>query len=101
MQEAGYGKSNRWLTTLTVDEKITGISRNQIIDYLEKENIESRPVWKPMHLQPLYRDYYYSKLSDFDVSGDIYEKGLCLPSGYSLSKKDQDKIIEIILSIKN
>ena len=99
MQEAGYGKSNRWLTTLTVDEKSTGISRTHIIDTLEKENIESRPVWKPMHMQPLYKKYEYIRSDDRDVSAKLFENGLCLPSGSSLSEGDQGRIIDIILSL--
>ena len=98
MQEADYGKSNRWLTTLSVDEKSTGISRTHIIDTLEKENIESRPVWKPMHLQPLYRDYDYLKLNSTDVSKQLFDQGLCLPSGSSLSEKDQERVIDIVLN---
>ena len=98
MQEAEYGKSNRWLTTLTVDEKVTGISRTQIIDALEKENIESRPVWKPMHMQPLYEKYEYVKSDARDVSAELFEKGLCLPSGSSLSEKDQERVIDIVLN---
>ena len=101
MQEADYGKSNRWLTTLTVKEKVAGISRAQIIDALEKENIESRPVWKPMHMQPLYKKCEYIKSDDRDVSAELFENGLCLPSGSSLSEEDQNRIIDIILSLVN
>ena len=101
MQEADFGKSNRWLTTLTVDEKSTGISRTQIIDALEKENIESRPVWKPMHMQPLYKKCEYVRSDDRDVSAELFENGLCLPSGSSLSEGDQGRIIDIILSLLN
>ena len=99
MQEAGYGKSNRWLTTLTVDEKSTGISRTHIIDTLEKENIESRPIWKPMHLQPLYKGADYIIQDNNDVSAKLFNEGLCLPSGSSLLDEEQDKIIDIILSL--
>jgi len=98
MQEADYGKSNRWLTTLTVDEKSTGISRTHIIDTLEKENIESRPVWKPMHMQPLYKDCDYITVGEEDVSGRLFENGLCLPSGSNLSEDDQNRVIDIISS---
>ena len=101
MQEAGYGLSNRWLTALTVDEKITGISRNQIIEVLEKENIESRPVWKPMHIQPLYKNCEYVKGDHGDVSAKLFQNGICLPSGSSLTEGEQGKIIDIILSIIN
>ena len=99
MKEADYGTSNRWLTTLTVDEKISGISRNHIIDKLEKENIESRPVWKPMHLQPLYKNCDYIKSNQQDISAKLFEEGICLPSGSSLKEKDQSRIIDIILSM--
>jgi pyridoxal phosphate-dependent aminotransferase EpsN len=101
IQEADYGKSNSSLSTLTVDEKVAGISRTQIIDTLEKENIESRPVWKPMHLQPLYKKCEYIKNDDRDVSAELFENGLCLPSGSSLSEEDQGRIIDIILSLVN
>ena len=101
MQEAGYGLSNRWLTALTVDEKITGISRNQIIEVLEKENIESRPVWKPMHIQPFYKNCEYVKGDHGDVSAKLFQNGICLPSGSSLTEGEQGKIIDIILSIIN
>ena len=101
MQEADYGKSNRWLTTLTVNEKVVGISRTQIINALEKENIESRPVWKPMHMQPLYEKCEYIKSDNRDVSAELFENGLCLPSGSSLSKSDQGRVIDIILSLMN
>jgi len=99
MQEADYGKSNRWLTTLTVDKRKLGVSRNQMINALEKENIESRPVWKPMHMQPLYQNCEYVMSGDEDVSKKLFEEGLCLPSGSSLSESDQNRIIDIIFSM--
>jgi pyridoxal phosphate-dependent aminotransferase EpsN len=99
MQEATYGKSSRWLTTLTIDEKSAGVSRAKIIETLEEENVESRPVWKPMHMQPLYEKCEYIKGDDRDVSAELFENGLCLPSGSSLSEEDQGRIIDIILSL--
>ena len=99
MPEAPYGKTNRWLTTLTVDPQKIGINRNQIITALEKENIEARPAWKPMHLQPLFKDYEYITQNDKDVSGKLFDQGLCLPSGSSLTEKEQNKVIDIILDI--
>jgi len=99
MQEATYGKSSRWLTTLTIDEKSAGVSRAKIIETLEEENVESRPVWKPMQMQPLYEKCEYIKGDDRDVSAELFENGLCLPSGSSLSEGDQGRIIDIILSL--
>ena len=97
MPEAPYGKTNRWLSTLTVDSQTTGVTRDQIITTLEKENIEARPVWKPMHLQPLYKGYEYITQNDEDVSGKLFEKGLCFPSGSSLTEEEQDRVIGIVL----
>ena len=96
MPEAPYGKCTRWLTTLTIDPSITGITRTQIIEALEQENIEARPVWKPMHLQPLYQGYDYITSGKEDVSKRLFEQGLCLPSGSNLSPEDQDRVIDII-----
>jgi len=98
MPEAGYGQSNRWLTTLTVDPKKTGVSRTRIIQALEEENIEARPVWKPMHMQPLYKNCKYITKDRRDISKELFEQGLCLPSGSSLSISDQSRVIEIILT---
>mgnify|MGYP001220445982 CR=1 FL=1 len=99
MKEADYGKSNRWLTTLTINKKVSSFNRDQVIDALNRENIESRPVWKPMHMQPLYKDCQYTRLDNFDVSAELFKNGLCLPSGSSLTESDQNRIIDIILSI--
>ena len=101
MEEANYGKSNRWLTALTVDKEAVGISKSKIIDFLGKESIESRPVWKPMHMQPLYKRFEYCKSGRQDISGKLFENGLCLPSGSNLSEQDQNRIIDIILSLVN
>ena len=67
-----------------------------------EKNIEARPVWKPMHLQPLYKDCdYFTAEPDVSVSDQLFEQGLCLPSGSNLSKEDQDRVISIILDILN
>ena len=94
-----YCRSNRWLTTLLIEKSKTGIDRDKIIKTLEKENIESRPVWKPMHLQPFYKGYGYVKNYKIDVSAELFKNGICLPSGSSLLKSEQDKIIDIIISL--
>ncbi|MBI65518.1 MAG: pyridoxal phosphate-dependent aminotransferase [Candidatus Marinimicrobia bacterium] len=97
MEEAKNVKSNRWLTTLIINDDILNTNCMKIINELDKHNIESRPVWKPMHLQKIYKDCEYVSINS-DVSKKLFKKGLCLPSGGCLSIEEQDKIIEIILS---
>jgi len=97
MPEANYGKSNRWLTVITINPAKTGIDRTRLIKILEENNIESRPVWKPMHLQPLYKGFeYFTREEGISISDQLFIQGLCLPSGSNLSEKDQDRIISII-----
>ena len=67
-----------------------------IREELLKYNVESRPIWKPMHLQPIYKDYDYIKAGDKDVCADIFDRGLCLPSDIKMTNKQQDIIIKII-----
>lgn len=89
--------SNRWLTCILVDPSQTkGITRENIRLVLEAENIESRPLWKPLHMQPIFADcpYYGSRLSEA-----LFEKGLCLPSGSSLESKDLERIVGVIQSV--
>ena len=95
MPEADFGRSTRWLTALTVDHDLCGVGRDEIIDALEKENIEARPVWKPMHLQPLFAGcrYFPHGEEGESVSGRLFELGLCLPSGSNLSADDQARVI--------
>lgn len=88
----GY-KSSRWLTTLTINSEITGISRHDIIDLLESHQIESRPLWKPMHLQPIFNGATYHGLG-FDES--LFKNGLCLPSGSQMTSNEQEEIINLI-----
>ncbi|MDR2843491.1 MAG: DegT/DnrJ/EryC1/StrS family aminotransferase, partial [Candidatus Symbiothrix sp.] len=87
-------RSNYWLTTIVVDpEKTGGVTREDLQNALEAANIESRPLWKPMHLQPIFDDYpYYGE----KVSESLFEKGLCLPSGSLLTENDLGKVVEII-----
>jgi len=89
--------SNRWLTTILVNpEKAEGISRETLRLAFEKENIESRPLWKPMHLQPIFREYpFYGT----NVSEKLFEQGLCLPSGSNLNESDMDRIFDVIDSV--
>ena len=93
MPEAPFGRSNRWLTCLTVDSAVFGCDRETIRLALEKENIEARPVWKPMHLQPLYAG---CRMVDQGVASHLFERGLCLPSGTAMSEQDVDRVAGII-----
>lgn len=93
-------KSNRWLTALTLDPKVTKVSRNEIIEKLAAENIEARPVWKPMHLQPLFEGIkYYSHEDGNSVSDKLFEDGLCLPSGSNMTEEQLIKVINIIIDM--
>lgn len=91
--EADYGRSNNWLTCLTVDPHLFGASAEQIRVHLESRGIESRPVWKPMHLQPVFRD---CPLRGGAVAARLFATGLCLPSGSSLSASEQGEVIAAI-----
>ncbi len=83
--------SNRWLTCILVDPaKTKGITREDIRQYLEKDNIESRPLWKPMHLQPVFTDAPYVGES---IAEKFFNNGLCLPSGSNLSKEDLERVV--------
>ena len=92
--EADYGRSNRWLTCITIDAEVTGFTPDELRLHLEAEDIEARPTWKPMHLQPAYRDL--PQRID-GTSERFFETGLCLPSGSSLTHEDQDRVIAAIL----
>ena len=91
--------ANYWLTTIIVDKnKTNGITRETIRLALENEGIESRPLWKPMHLQPIFKNYpYYGN----NVSELLFENGLCLPSGSNLTIEEKLRIHRTIMSIFN
>ncbi|MBX2912887.1 MAG: DegT/DnrJ/EryC1/StrS family aminotransferase [Cyclobacteriaceae bacterium] len=88
------GISNRWLTTLVIDPALcNGVTNESIRIALEQENIESRPLWKPMHKQPVYAQApFYGN----GVSEALFESGLCLPSGTNLAPTDQELILDIL-----
>lgn len=89
--------SNRWLTTAIVDTGNDGkITRETLRLALEKENIESRPLWKPMHLQPVFQKEQY--FGDH-FSEKLFEKGLCLPSGSNLNQQQLNRVIDVIKNI--
>jgi dTDP-4-amino-4,6-dideoxygalactose transaminase len=96
MPEAGYGCSNRWLTCTLVDPARFDATREDIRLALERENIESRPLWKPMHLQPVFKD---CRIRGGAVSEELFERGLCLPSGTALRDEDLERIAGIVRNV--
>jgi pyridoxal phosphate-dependent aminotransferase EpsN len=93
MPEAEFGRCTRWLTCLTVDPKIAGLDREKLRLALAEENIEARPVWKPMHLQPIFKD---TRCYGGAVSERLFADGLCLPSGSNLSESDLQRVVEVV-----
>jgi dTDP-4-amino-4,6-dideoxygalactose transaminase len=97
LKEAPNGFANRWLTTVLVDPALTkGTTREAVRVALEKENIESRPLWKPMHLQPVFSD---AQAYVNGTSEKLFTNGLCLPSSSSLSKSQLDFILRILIEV--
>ena len=97
MPEPGYSRSNRWLTVMTLDAEICEAEPMQIINALADENIESRPLWKPMHMQPLFAGCRYFTHGDGESIGDkLFASGLCLPSGSSMAEEEQQRVIELV-----
>jgi dTDP-4-amino-4,6-dideoxygalactose transaminase len=86
--------SNHWLSSITIDPKLTnGVTREMVRLAFEAENIESRPLWKPMHLQPVFEKYpYYGN----KVAETLFENGLCLPSGSNLTDPDRFRIAKVV-----
>jgi pyridoxal phosphate-dependent aminotransferase EpsN len=97
MPEPGYGESNCWLTCILVDPGAAGTDRETVRLALEAEDIEARPLWKPMHLQPVYRD---APVYGGDVSARLFEQGLCLPSGSALTADDQRRVVDTLLATR-
>jgi dTDP-4-amino-4,6-dideoxygalactose transaminase len=123
MPEASYGRSSRWLTVILVSPEEFGADRETLRLALEAENIESRPVWKPMHLQPVFdiprdRDRQNQKIQDAAlasgapvkriparvvggaVSEDLFARGLCLPSGTQMSERDLERVVDVIRRVQ-
>ena len=90
MDEKKWEKPKYWLNSMTVTGKITPL---EIMEKLEANNIESRPVWKPMHLQPFFSEYDYI---GGDVSQKLFENGVCLPSDTKMTDDDLQRVCKII-----
>jgi dTDP-4-amino-4,6-dideoxygalactose transaminase len=116
MPEAPYGRSNRWLTVILITPEEFGADREKVRLALEAENIEARPVWKPMHMQPVFGSRrkakgerlkakenittYNARVVGGAVAEDLFERGLCLPSGTAMTESDLNRVIEVIKRCK-
>jgi dTDP-4-amino-4,6-dideoxygalactose transaminase len=108
MPEAVYGSSNRWLTVILITPEEFGADREMVRLALEAENIESRPIWKPMHLQPVFnnsefkvpnireKDRIKTRVVGGEIAEDLFNRGLCLPSGTTMTEEDLDRVIMVI-----
>ena len=93
--EPGWGRANRWLTVARFDPQIFGADREAVRRALDAAGIESRPAWKPLHLQPAFRE---APRSGGAIAAGLFEQGLCLPSGSSMTEAEQARVIEAIAS---
>jgi pyridoxal phosphate-dependent aminotransferase EpsN len=97
MPEADYGFATRWLSCFMIDEDEFGCSRDQLIAHLDASQVESRPVWKPMHLQPLYSS---SPCWGGEVGESLFRRGICLPSSSSLTLQEQEYVVGAVLKAR-
>ena len=94
MPENSWNEPNYWLSVITVN----GLDSTFLIDELDKDNIEARPVWKPMHLQPVFKQYDY--IGD-NVAETLFESGVCLPSDTKMSDEDLNRVVTTIKRVIN
>ena len=95
LEDSEYSFSNFWLTTILLQKK-SAIDREDLRLYLKRDNIESRPLWKPMHTQPIFKG---CKFYANGISEDLFERGLCLPSGTNMSEQELERIVKKIKEI--
>jgi dTDP-4-amino-4,6-dideoxygalactose transaminase len=119
MPEAPFGKSNRWLTVILISPEQFGTDREAVRVALEAENIEARPLWKPMHLQPVFnpqitqingrkkaqntqnkKKQYPCRVVGGEVAEDLFKRGLCLPSGTALTDEDIQRVVSVVLKCR-
>lgn len=102
MPELDKTMSNRWLTTFTCNEGEAGITTIELLHALYAENIGARPVWKPLHMQPLFQDSRYYPHRDNDHEAErLFMTGICLPSGSNLTEEEQERVIKCIIAVFN
>lgn len=93
MPEAEWGRATRWLTAVTIDPDAFGHDRSHVRQALEEVNAESRPLWRPLHLQPALED---CEVVGGEVAEDLFSRGLCLPSGSGMDRKDLERVVGVI-----
>lgn len=92
--------SNRWLSTMLLDSTKINVTPYELIDALDAENIESRPVWKPLHLQPLFEGCeFYAHSETEAVSETLFANGICLPSDTKMTVKEQQRVIDVVMQV--
>lgn len=97
MPEKDFGKSTRWLTAMLIDSMKVGLEAQELVRYLEKFNVESRPVWKPLHLQPLFKEAdYFTHEVGRDISQELFLNGICLPSDTNMTQQNHEFVVELI-----
>ncbi|MBQ2274221.1 MAG: DegT/DnrJ/EryC1/StrS family aminotransferase [Clostridia bacterium] len=94
---AAESTPNFWLSCMLIDEGVD-VSPMDVIKRLEEANVEARPIWKPMHMQPVFKDNDFISVGDKSVGEDIFNRGLCLPSDIKMTAEEQNAVIEIIKS---
>ena len=95
MPEPDWSYSTHWLTTCTIKPRV-GVDRHTLMQHLASELIEARPLWKPMHLQPVFHGCRYFAHANESVSDQLFDQGLCLPSGSNMSTSDVERIVDVI-----
>jgi pyridoxal phosphate-dependent aminotransferase EpsN len=93
MPQAAYGRHTNWLSVFLLDEAVFGATRDELLAALAAENIEARPVWKPLHMQPVFAA---CERVGGEVAEDLFKRGICLPSSSSLTRSDQARVIEVV-----
>ncbi|UVI33576.1 aminotransferase class I/II-fold pyridoxal phosphate-dependent enzyme [Paenibacillus spongiae] len=100
MPELADTRSNRWLTVMTINPAEAGCSVSDLLRTLTEENIEARPVWKPLHTQPLFEHTrYYPHHEQESFSESAFRHGICLPSGSGLTEEDQDRVLQCVKEV--
>ena len=97
-----WSQPNYWLSTLTLTKNLTKISPMDIINKLAENNVEARPIWKPMHTQPYFEKYPFFSISEKgNVAEDIFNRGFCLPSDTKMTPQEQDYVIKLVMEMFN